>query len=163
MTAYQIPRCVHTQDEGKIIMQHISFYLLLMSLYLFIIDVCVFPRVRCICLHQTTFSGYFWNLLRVKRKDFKKGGASKDIFSIINSGFLPDGAPVPFKFLSRVTKKMVLLYCDLQSKFPFMKQRMVRHQVLQPLPIQLKHTSGDNGSFYDGNKKAHHVNWGCHV
>lgn len=101
-----------------------------------------------------------------KRLKKKKGWGekkSKDVFSIINSGFLPDGAPVPFKFLSRVTKKMVLLYCDLQSKFPFMKQRMVRYQVLQPLPIQLKHTSGDDGSFYDGNKKAHQVNWGCHV
>lgn len=68
----------------------------------------------------------------------------------INSVFLPDCAPVSFKFLSGMTKKMILLYCDLQSEFPFMKQwlQIVRLQGFLNT-IHTVQTSGDNGYFYD--------------
>ena len=67
------------QDEGKNIKQHISFYRLSVS-FCFIIDVCVFPRVRCICLYQTTFSWYFLEPTEgeKKKKKKRKGKKSKE-------------------------------------------------------------------------------------
>lgn len=52
----------------------------------------------------------------------KKIRTKEKVFYAISSVFLPDYAPVPFKFLSGMTKKMILLYCDLQSQFPLVKQ-----------------------------------------
>lgn len=38
----------------------------------FTVDVCVFPRVRCICLHQTTFSLYIFFITYWGRKEKKE-------------------------------------------------------------------------------------------
>lgn len=120
--------CAH-QGRGEKAWR-VIFYQLWLSFCCFMPDVCFFPRVRYICLYQTAFSWYFFGTHRGRKEKeikMKKGGKKWKVFHSQRRrsnplSLLPSLCTCFFKLLSGVTKKMVLLYCDLQSKFPFVNQ-----------------------------------------